>query len=271
MPLSFSLAAFHSVCLPVCVRWTCMRLVCILRVCASIYLYRCDIEERYLFKDIFSSYIYLIRTSAACYYIIIIIIIVGLFSFSLLLLFSFLLSLSFLRSFLSFVHIYSFHFGSWWKLPFRILFWWDFFCHLLLLMFMNLLFLCDTNDDFWLNETNGRARNETWFESNVRIIYFGFWFRSKATAAASPCYLIRYSLDSEWMSKPEFSWNVRVWARAQKIISQNLRVQLWDGAVYWLGHIVVYMQLAFNCTVFGLAWPWYVSLWQMFLFITHLG
>lgn len=35
-----------------------------------------------------------------------------------------------------------------------------FFCHLLLLMFMNLLFLCDTNDDFWLNETNERTLTE---------------------------------------------------------------------------------------------------------------
>lgn len=148
-------------------------------------------------RHIFFVYIYLIRTSAACYYIIIIIIIVGLFSFSLCCAVSPLSAFLFYR----FVHIYSFHFGPCWKSSFRIRFLGDVFFVIsnVAPMFMNLYYFCATWMTIfdWTKQMNERAWNETWFESNVRIIYFGFWFHGRATsptAAAAVHHTMPYQI-----------------------------------------------------------------------------
>lgn len=165
---SFSLFISLLLCLSACLPAVCVR---VHSMYVYIYIYRCGIEQRYLFKDIFSSYfIWFARRPLV------------------ITLLSSLLSLDYFhfrccpsRSlYLSFTLFISFWLMP---LPFRIL-----FGNFLLLLLLSslvtnvhelILFLCDMNDDFWLNEANERARNETWFESNVRIISFGFWFHSK--------------------------------------------------------------------------------------------
>lgn len=117
-----SLPLSVSVCLSAC-----------LRSCVWA-LYRCDIEEeRYLFNDIFSSFIF-IWFARRPLVITLLSLLLSLYYFHFR---CAVFSVDFLASppsvflFYRFVHIYSFHFGSCWKLSFRIRFFGDgFFCHL---------------------------------------------------------------------------------------------------------------------------------------------
>lgn len=148
-----SLPLSVSVCLSACLRgcvWA---------------LYRCDIEEeRYLFNDIFSSFIFIwFARRPLVITLLSLLLSLDYFHFRCAVFFvDFLASPPSAFLFYRFVHIYSFHFGSCWKLSFRIRFFGDGFfaisnagnVHELI------VFLCDMNDDFWLNETDERTRTE---------------------------------------------------------------------------------------------------------------
>lgn len=176
MPLSCSLCL--SVGLSVCAVRVYFQYVCVC-IFTSVWEYRStlSIQRHIFFVYLFDSHVGRLLLRYYHYYyrwIIFIFVVVVVFhsSFS-------------LGLFFPFVRVYSFHCGSCWKLPFRICSFGEFFFVVISYspMFMNLLFLCATWMTIfdWTKRMNERARTETWFESNVRIIYFGFWFRTMAT------------------------------------------------------------------------------------------
>lgn len=149
---------------------------------------RCDIEERYLFNDIFSSYIFIwfARRPLVITLLSLLLSLDFIFIFVVLLNSSrspfFIVSFAFVRFILAVAE----------NLSFRIRFLGDgfLFCHLQCCQCSWTYTIFVRHEwRFLIERTNERARNETWFESNVRLIYFAFWFHgetiSPAEAAAS--------------------------------------------------------------------------------------